>query len=104
MRTGRGYTLRMPEDLAGFIRGMHPGLKKKVRASLEIILSDPTSGKALRDDLTGLKSFRIGRFRIVYKVSRREVQVVAIGPRSRIYEVTSRLLARQERAHVKKPS
>jgi mRNA interferase RelE/StbE len=93
----------MAEDLAGLIRGMHPGLKKKVRASLEIILSDPTSGKALRDDLTGLRSFEIGRFRIVYKASRTEVQVVATGPRSRIYEETSRLIRRGQ-AHSKKPS
>jgi mRNA interferase RelE/StbE len=84
--------LRIPEDLANLIRGMHPGLKKKVRASLEIILNDPDSGKALRDDLAELRSLRIGRLRIIYKVSKKEVQVIAVGPRSRIYEDTSRLL------------
>lgn len=86
----------MPEELASLIRGMHPSLKKKVRAFLEIILPDPTSGKMLRDDPAGLRSFKLGRFRVVYRVSRTEVQVVAIGPRSRIYEETSRLV-RQER-------
>jgi mRNA interferase RelE/StbE len=91
----------MPEVLVSLIRGMHPNLKKKVRASLEVILSDPTSGKALRNDLAGLRSFKIGRLRVVYKVSKTEVQVVAIGPRSRTYEETSRLL-RQERAHGKR--
>jgi mRNA interferase RelE/StbE len=82
---------------------MHPGLKKKVRASLAIILSDPTSGKALRDDPAGLRSFKIGRLRVVYKISKTEVQVVAIGPRSRIYEETSRLV-KQEQARGKKSS
>ncbi len=95
MRTSSAWKVRMPEDLASLIRGMHPSLKKKVRASLQIILSDPTSGKALRDDLTGLRSFKIGRLRIVYRVSKTQVQVVAIGPRSRIYQETSRLV-RQE--------
>jgi mRNA-degrading endonuclease RelE of RelBE toxin-antitoxin system len=52
---------------------MHPSLKKKVRASLEVILPDPASGKALRDDLAGLRSFEIGRIRVVYKVSKTEV-------------------------------
>ncbi|MGA2106768.1 MAG: type II toxin-antitoxin system RelE/ParE family toxin [Syntrophorhabdales bacterium] len=103
MRTSSGCNLRMPEDLANLIRGMHPNLKKKVRASLEIILSDPTSGKALKDDPTGLRSFRTGRLRIVYRVSKTEVQVIAIGPRSRIYEETSRLVT-QERARAKRPS
>ena len=101
MRTSSGCRLRLPEDLASLIRGMHPSLKKKVRASLELILSDPASGKALRDDLAGLRSFKIGRIRVVYKVSKTEVQVVAIGPRSRIYEETSRLV-KQERLRGKK--
>ena len=103
MRDSGGYKLRMLQDLANLIRGMHPSLKKKVRSSLEIILSDPTSGKALRDDLAGLRSFKLGRLRVVYKVSKTEVQVVAIGPRSRIYEETSRLV-RRERAHGKESS
>ena len=103
MRRSSRCKLRLPEDLVSLIRGMHPSLKKKVRACLEIVLSDPTSGKALRDDLAGLRSFKIGRLRVVYKFSRTEVQVVAIGPRSRIYEETSRLV-KQERARGKKSS
>jgi mRNA interferase RelE/StbE len=92
----RHYKLRMVDGLAELVRGMHPSLKKKVRTSLETILSDPGSGKALKNDLAGLRSFRVGRFRIIYKVSRREVQVVAIGPRSRIYEETFRLIKRSK--------
>lgn len=103
MRRSSGCKLRLPEDLASLIRGMHPSLKKKVKACLEILLSDPTSGRALRDDLAGLRSFKIGRLRVVYKISKTEVQVVAIGPRSRIYEETSRLV-KQERARGKKSS
>ena len=90
-----GHKLRMAEDLASLIRGMHPVLKKKVRASLKIILSDPTSGKALRDNLAGLRSFKIGRLRVVYRASKTAVQVVAIGPRSRIYEETARFVNRK---------
>ena len=95
MGRGSGLRLRMAEDLARLIRGMHPSLKKKVRASLEAVLADPTSGKALRDDLAGLRSFRIGRLRMVYRVSRTEIQVVAIGPRTVIYEETARLVKRE---------
>jgi mRNA-degrading endonuclease RelE of RelBE toxin-antitoxin system len=90
------YTLRMPEDLANLIRGLHPSLKKKVSASLEAILSNPTSGKALKDDLAGLRSFRIGRLRIIYRISRIGIQVIAIGPRSRIYQDTLRFVKRGE--------
>jgi len=85
--------LLVPDEIASLIRNMHPHLKKKIRASLKIILTDPLSGKALRDELAGLKSFRVGRFRIIYRISGRKlIEIVAIGPRERIYEETHRLL------------
>lgn len=89
------FKLRVPDDLATIIRNMHPHLKKKIRSSLQMILSDPNSGKALRDELTGLRSFRVSRFRIIYRISSgKEIEIVAIGPRERIYEETLRLFLR----------
>lgn len=102
-KSSAGRLLRLTEELVMLIRGMHPTLKKKVRASLDAILSDPTCGKALRDDLAGLRSFKIGRLRIVYRVSKAEVQVVTIGPRGIIYEETSRLLRREQNCGKKSP-
>jgi len=73
---------------------MHPTLKRKTRASLKTILADPSAGKALKDELAGLRSFRVGTFRIIYRMTRYVVEIVAIGPRGRIYEETYRLLIR----------
>lgn len=54
-----------------------------------MIVDDPASGKALKEELEGLRTFRVSRFRIVYRIAEpREIQVVAIGPRERIYEET----------------
>ncbi|MGQ0593937.1 MAG: type II toxin-antitoxin system RelE family toxin [Gammaproteobacteria bacterium] len=89
------YRLRAPPQISALIGGLHPRIKKKVRAALEAILSDPHAGKALKDELAGLRSFRIGHFRIVYRISaRRVIELVAIGPRERIYEATYRLIAK----------
>ena len=74
--------------------GMHPALKRKARASLKTILSDPSAGKALKDELAGLRSFQVGTFRVIDRVMRNVVEIVAIGPRGRIYEETYRLLKR----------
>jgi len=64
-----------------------------------MILDDPEVGKALKDELTGLRSFRVGRFRIVYRIAApREIQIVAIGPRERIYEETYRLISKETRS------
>jgi mRNA-degrading endonuclease RelE of RelBE toxin-antitoxin system len=91
------HRLRVPDEVADLVRGMHPTLKRKTRASLKAILADPSSGKALKDELCGLRSFRVGTFRVIYRVSRNVVEIVAIGPRGRIYEETYRLLKRNAR-------
>ena len=81
------------KDVRELIRTMHPSLKKKVKASLKIILSEPFSGKTLMDELSGLRSFRISSFRIIYRIKEPEqIEWVAIGPRERIYEKTFRMI------------
>jgi mRNA interferase RelE/StbE len=88
---------RVPDEVAGLIRNMHPGLKKKVKGSLRLILLNPYSGKALKDELTGLKSFRVSRFRIIYRIlSDRIIEIVAIGPRESIYEETLRIVSKKK--------
>ena len=86
--------LRVPDALAELVRSMHPGLKKKVKASFKIILSEPYSGKALKDELNGLRSFRVSGFRIIYRISKggKQIEIAAIGPRKHIYAETFRLI------------
>ena len=85
--------LRMPEETADFIRSLHPEIKRKIKAALKAILSDPDIGKSLRHELEGLNSFRVGRFRAIYrKSSGGIIDIVAIGPRKYIYEETYRLV------------
>lgn len=99
MKTRAPYALRVPAQVADLIRGLHPQIKRKLRAALAHIIAEPHTGKALKDDLAGLWSFRVGKFRIVYRISDRApsdrcVELVACGPRERIYEETYRLVAR----------
>ena len=91
------YALRVPTHVADLIRGLHPQLKRKLRAAIEVIAADPRGGKALKDELAGLWSFRVGKFRIVYRIGAgRCVELVASGPRERIYEETYRLVASEK--------
>jgi hypothetical protein len=63
--------------------------------NLAWVLDDPKAGKALKEDLKGL---RIARLRIVYRIGKGEVvEIVAFGPRYRIYEETLSLVRREER-------
>ena len=92
------HRLRISGSLAALVRGLHPEVKRKIHAGLDRIRSGPTAGKQLRDELAGLRSFRVGRFRVIYRVaSKRLVELVAIGPRRTIYEETLRLLRRERK-------
>ncbi|MEK6651476.1 MAG: type II toxin-antitoxin system RelE/ParE family toxin [Nitrospirota bacterium] len=90
--------LKMSDETAGLVRTLHPDLKRKIKAALQTVLNDPLSGKALKDKLKGLQSFKVGKFRVVYKTLKDNgiIEVVAIGPRKTIYEETLMLLQREK--------
>jgi mRNA interferase RelE/StbE len=87
--------LRIPDDVAESIRNLHPDLKRKVRSALDDVLREPTIGKILRDELAGLRSCRVARFRIIYRIAGNVIEVVAVGPRQMIYEETWKKLGRE---------
>jgi len=87
--------LRVPDNIGILIQGMHPDLRKKVKGSLETILSEPHCGTPPKNELNGLWSFRVSQFRIIYKMSgKRTIDIVAIGPREEIYKETYRIIAK----------
>lgn len=96
--TGRtAYRLRMPDEVATLILGLHPDIKAHVKSALQAILRDPYRGKALKDELEGLRSYRFKRYRVVYRAcpEKNELEIIAIGPRENIYEETFNLISKQ---------
>ena len=90
--------MRVTTELAELIASLHPSLKRKLKASFRILIDDPHAGKALKEEQSGLWSFRVGRLRIIYRLGKRgDLEVVAIGPRTRIYEETFRLIQRDQK-------
>jgi mRNA interferase RelE/StbE len=90
------HRLRVTDDVAQLIRSLHPTIKKKVRSALQAIVENPTCGKALKEELADLRSYRIGRFRVVYRLAEdRSIEVVTIGPRRSVYEETYRQVRRE---------
>jgi len=87
----------VPDEIVALIRGCHPQLKRKIRAGLRDILIEPEAGKSLKDELEGLRSYRISRFRIIYRLSSKQIiEVVALGPRKVIYEETYKIIKKEE--------
>lgn len=94
--------VRVPDEIVSLIRNLHPDLKRKVRGGFDAIVENPETGKVLRDDLEGFRSFRVGRLRIIYRVGRDLIEIVAVGPRRVIYQETLRRL-QQEKAERERP-
>ena len=92
------YKLRIPNDTVSLIRGLHPQLKKKIRAALQEITVNPHTGKALKDELKGLWSYPIKKIRIIYRFTTKKkyIDIIAIGPRKNIYEETFKLLKKKK--------
>ena len=93
--TGAIHALRVPDEVARLMRGLHPAIKRKVRAALQEIVSKPRCGKPLKEELAGLRNFRLGRLRIVYRLAdNRVLEIVTLGPRRTLYEDTYRMVRR----------
>jgi mRNA-degrading endonuclease RelE of RelBE toxin-antitoxin system len=93
-----GYRIEMPRMLRDLIRHLPPALKAKIKAALRSISDDPYRAKELRDDLAGLRSYRIARIRIIYRIMGTRVQIVTLGPRRDIYERAAAELSKALRA------
>lgn len=89
--------LKISDETALAVRSLHPELKRKIKSALQAVLADPQAGKALKDELEGLRSFRVGRFRVIYRMDNKNeiIEIIAVGPRKIIYEETLRLLQKQ---------
>ncbi len=89
--------VRLPTEVQATIRQLHPDLKRRVRAAIDLLRKSPESGKALAAELDGWRSLRVGSLRIVYRASGASLDVAAIGPRATISLEAARLVRRVRR-------
>ncbi len=82
------WTLRYAASAARALRKLDPQIQRRIRTALGQLAEDPERGKPLQLTLRGLRSWRTGDFRIVYRVveNRIEILVLAIGHRREVYD------------------
>ena len=82
-----GWTASYSPTAVRAIRRLDPQIQRRVRNAIEALSEDPRRGKPLQLSLKGLRSWRTGDFRIVYRLveDRLEVVIVAIGHRRDVY-------------------
>ncbi|OHD67457.1 MAG: hypothetical protein A2W19_03255 [Spirochaetes bacterium RBG_16_49_21] len=94
------WRIKASREIKDLISKLHPHIKKKIKAGMRTILEEPDIGKELKGELNGLFSFRIGKFRIIYRLEKqRIIHILVIGPRKTIYEETIKLLKKDSYHH-----
>ena len=88
------WTLVYATSAARAIKRLDPQVRRRMLAALRKLRADPERGKPLQLALEGLRSWRTGDYRIVYRVieSRIEILVVAVGHRRDVYERLKKML------------
>jgi mRNA interferase RelE/StbE len=62
--------------------------KKRVTSAIEQVLLNPYTGVRLRGELEGLLRWRVGNYRIIYKIDEGKhlVILIDVGPRKSVYD------------------
>lgn len=88
------YKFRVPDEIVILLHKLHPTIKANLRRGLQIIGQNPYSGKPLKEELADLRSFRVKKYRVIYRILEQDkiLELIAIGPRKNIYEETLNIL------------
>jgi len=80
------------------IRSLHPQIKPVVKRRIQELKDNPFTGIALEKELSGYRSIRAKRFRIIYKILQKEnaVQIHYVGHRKDIYEILKEIIVKNE--------
>ena len=83
------YRLIYSETSRNQIKKLHPALKPIIRSRLDQLSEDPYTGKRLERELSGYRSVRARRFRIIYKLNEpaQIIEIHYVGHRKDIYEL-----------------
>ena len=84
----RRPAVRFTPEAAKLVSKLHPEIKKMIRSALEELRSNPFLGDDLREELSGFKSYKPRRYRILYKFDEDEntIDVYYVGHRREVYE------------------
>ena len=77
------YTKEFEDDLK---RVRDRGMQMRIKKSIRKIMDNPSIGKPLRYELSGLRSLRIPPFRIIYELKDDLIILHKFEHRKRVYE------------------
>jgi mRNA-degrading endonuclease RelE of RelBE toxin-antitoxin system len=88
------WKMRFTPEASRLAAKLHPENKKLLKQALIGLRRNPYTGKDLQEELSGFKSLRLKRYRVIYTVNEEEnyIEIYYVGRRSDVYEQFRRLL------------
>jgi mRNA interferase RelE/StbE len=86
------YNIFYTEEAKCVINSFSDKIKRQVKNAVERLAVEPSLGKKLSQELSHLWSYRMGDYRIIYKVEHNKLIIIilAIGNRKDIYKKVSK--------------
>ncbi len=84
------YRLDFTQTAFSLLSSFHPEIKNLIKSALKELKKDPHLGKELKKELAGFHSYRLKRYRIIYKISDykdKTILIYYVGHRRDVYEL-----------------
>lgn len=78
-------SVRLSACAAKSLGHIDPRFRERLGAAIRELAADPLLGKKLKGVFEGLQSYRLGRFRIVYRFTREILDIVHVDDRKDVY-------------------
>jgi mRNA interferase RelE/StbE len=94
------WKMRFTPESSRLLSKLHPENKKLINQTLTELQQNPNTGKDLQEELSGFKSFRLKKYRIIYNINEEKnfIQIYHIGRRRDVYEQFKRLLTELQKS------
>ena len=91
------FFTRYTPECARLISKLPPEIKRLVRSSVDALLTKHEMGTELTGELDGYRSYRVRRYRIIYRVNEEDscLEVYHVGRRRDVYQTLRSLLSRK---------
>ena len=88
---------RYTPECARLISKLPPEIKRLVRSTIDALLAKSKMGTELTGELDGYRSYRVRRYRIIYRINEEDscIEVYHVGHRRDVYETLRSLLSRR---------
>ena len=91
----KNLRLQFTPEAARLLAKLHPEAKKLIKSGLDELRQNPYLGDDLQEELSGFKSYKIKRYRVLYAVDEEKevIRVYYVGHRRDVYEQFRDLLS-----------